>query len=163
MDPFFSSLNFRHSSLITHHSSLKILYLFGTITHLSSLNIFHIICGLHTCHLMQLFFFFLVSKLTEPKKKKKQKTKQKQRRLGFVWIIFFHHSISVIHHSSLITHHSKYPTPFGTITHFSSLNIFHTICGPHTCYLVRAKLFCGPHHFLFSHFPSFTPVTLPKH
>ena len=62
------------------------------------------------------------------------------------------------HHSSL-----KIPCFFGTITHFSSLNIFHTICGPHTCYLVRAKLFCGPHHFLFSHFPSFTPVTLPKH
>ena len=64
---------------------------------------------------------------------------------------------------SLITHHLKHPTPFGTITHFSSLNIFYTICGPHTCHLVKAKLFCGPHHFLFSHFPSFTPVTLPKH
>ena len=44
-----------------------------------------------------------------------------------------------------------------------SLNIFHTIYRPHTCHLVRAKLFCGPHHFLFSHFPSFTPVTLSKH
>ena len=39
-------------------------------------------------------------------------------------------------------------------------SIFHTICGSHTCHLVRAKLFCGPHHFLFSHFPSFTPITL---
>ena len=74
------------------------------------------------------------------------------------WIIFF-----ITQYPSLITHHLKHPTPFGTITHFSSLNIFHTICGLYTCHLVRAKLFCGPHHFLFSHFPSFTPVTLSKH
>ena len=82
---------------------------------------------------------------------------------SFFLLLNFHHSISVTHHSSLITHRFKHPTPFGTITHFSSLNIFHTICGPHTYHLVRAKLFCGPHHFLFSHFPSFTPITLPKH
>ena len=73
-----------------------------------------------------------------------------------------HHSSLITHHLSLITHHLKHPTPFDTITHFSSLNIFHTICGPHTCHLVKENLFCGPHHFLFSHFPSFTPVTLPK-
>ena len=56
-------------SLITHHS--KIPCLFGTITHFPSLNIFHTICGLHTCHSVQffLFFFSLVPKLTEPSKK----------------------------------------------------------------------------------------------
>ena len=36
--------------------------------------------------------------------------------------------------SSLITHHFKISYPFGTITHLSSLNIFHTVCGPHTCH-----------------------------
>ena len=68
------------------------------------------------------------------------------------------HSISITHHSSLKTSHS--------VWHHHSLVIiqyFSTICGPYTCHLVRVKLFCGPHHFLFSHFPSFTPVTLPKH
>ena len=49
---FFSSFNFRHSSL-------KIPYPFGTITHLSSLNIFHTICGPHICHTVQEFFFFI--------------------------------------------------------------------------------------------------------
>ena len=49
---------FGHSlSLITHHS--KIPYLFGTITHFPSLNIFHTICEPHTYHPVQLFFFFL--------------------------------------------------------------------------------------------------------
>ena len=51
---FFWSLNFRYSSLITHHS--KIPYLFGTITHFSSLNIFHTICVVTLC---SFFFFFL--------------------------------------------------------------------------------------------------------
>ena len=37
-------------------------------------------------------------------------------------------------HSSLITPHSKIPCLFGIITHFPSLNIFHTIYGPHTCH-----------------------------
>ena len=73
------------------------------------------------------------------------------------------HSISVTHHSSLKTPHPVWHYHSLLITHFSSLNIFHTICGLYTCHLVRAKLFCGPHHFLFSHFPSFTPVTLSKH
>ena len=48
---FFLSLNFRYSLLITHHS--KIPYLFGTITHFSSLNIFHTICVVTLCS----FFF----------------------------------------------------------------------------------------------------------
>ena len=68
------------------------------------------------------------------------------------------HSISVTHHSSL-----RIPHP---VWHHHSLVItqyFLTVCGLHTYHLVKAKLFCGPHHFLFSHFPTFTPVTLPKH
>ena len=32
--------------------------------------------------------------------------------------------------SSLITHHLKHPTPFGTITHLSLLNIFQLFVGP---------------------------------
>ena len=68
------------------------------------------------------------------------------------------HSISVTHHSSL-----RIPHP---VWHHHSLVItqyFLTVCGLHIYHLVKAKLFCGPHHFLFSHFPTFTPVTLPKH
>ena len=41
------------------------------------------------------------------------------------------------HHSSLNVSH-----PFRTITHFPSLNIFHTICVPHTCHSVQ--LFFSP-------------------
>ena len=69
-----------------------------------------------------------------------------------------HHSISVTHHLSLKIPH--------LVWHHHSLLItqyFSTVCEPHTCHLVRVKRFCGTHHFLFSHFPSFTPVTLPKH
>ena len=40
------------------------------------------------------------------------------------------------HHSSLITQIF--------IIHFLSLNIFHTIHGPHNCYCVRPLLFCYP-------------------
>ena len=74
-------------------------------------------------------------------------------------------------HSSLITHHSSlnFSHPFGIITQFLSLNIFHTIYGPHTCHCVRALLFCYPRNifiplkFLFSHFPfPFSHVTLPN-
>ena len=64
--------------LITHH--FKIPYPFGTITHLPSLNIFHTICGPHTYHSVQLFFFPPLPKLTEPSKKKKmekERTKPK--------------------------------------------------------------------------------------
>ena len=52
--------------------------------------------------------------------------------LGAVWIHFFGYSISITHHSSFITHHSSlnFSHPFGIITQFPSLNIFHTICGP---------------------------------
>ena len=59
--------------------------------------------------------------------------------LGLVWINIFHHSISVTHHSSF-----KIPYPFGTITHLLLLNIFHTICGSHTCYLVLFFFFFFP-------------------
>ena len=53
-----SSLSFHHSSLITHH--LKHLTLFGTITHLSSLNIFQLFVGpiLVPCVAFTFFFFF---------------------------------------------------------------------------------------------------------
>ena len=44
-------------------------------------------------------------------------------------------------HSIFVTHHSKIPCLFGTITHFPSLNIFHTICGPHTCHSMQLFLF----------------------
>ena len=47
---------------------------------------------------------------------------------------FFCHSSFVTHHSSLLIHHSKIPCLFGIIAHFPSLNIFHTICGLHTCH-----------------------------
>ena len=54
----------------------------------SSLNIFHTICGFHTYHSVQHFFFFLVPKLTEPSEKKKEtqnrlnqwKKKEKKKR-----------------------------------------------------------------------------------
>ena len=70
-----------HSSLITHH--LKHPTLFGTITHLSSLNIFQLFVGpIHVpCAAFTLFFFFLqlpVPKLTELVKKKKEKKKKKE-------------------------------------------------------------------------------------
>ena len=83
----------------------------------------------------------------------------------------FHHSISVTQFLSLSTYHSSlnFSHPFGTITHFPSLNIFHTICGPHTCHLVRAFLFCYswkvfiPISLLFSHFPfPLQPCHSPK-
>ena len=45
--------------------------------------------------------------------------------LGAVWLHFFDHSISITHNSSLNFSH-----PFGIITQFPSLNIFHIICGP---------------------------------
>ena len=77
---FFLSLNFRHSSLIIHHS--KIPCLFGTITHFPLLNIFHTIYGPYACHSVQLFlflFFSSVPKLTEPSEKKKKHPKHEDR------------------------------------------------------------------------------------
>ena len=71
----------------------------------------------------------------------------------------------ITHHSSFNFHHSSLKIPH-LVWHHHSLVItqyFSTVCGPYTYHLVRAMLFCGPHHFLFSHFPSFTLVTLPKH
>ena len=62
-------------SLITHHS--KILCLFGTITYFPSLNIFHTICGSHTCHQCS-FFFSSVPKLTEPNEKKEKKKEKEE-------------------------------------------------------------------------------------
>ena len=54
---------------------------------------------------------------------------------------YFHHSISVTQFPALITHHFKIPHPFGTITHLPSLNISHTVCGPHTCHSVQLFFF----------------------
>ena len=76
-----SSLSFHHPSLITQFSSLithhlKHPILFGTITHLSSLNIFQLFVGpilLH-CVVFTFFFFSLqppIVKFTEPSEKKK--------------------------------------------------------------------------------------------
>ena len=69
-------------SLITHHSSLKIPCLFGTITHFPSLNIFHTICGPHTCHRCSFFIFFFSTQthwIQCEKKKKRSKDGQKLR------------------------------------------------------------------------------------
>ena len=66
---------FHHSISVTHNSSLKIPYLFGTITHFSSLSIFHTICGPHTCHWCNFFFYSTQTHWIQWKKKKK-KTEQ---------------------------------------------------------------------------------------
>ena len=66
------------SSLITHH--FKILYPFGTITHLPSLNIFHTVCQPHTRHSVQVFlFFFFPQNPNSPNPKKKKKKKETQK------------------------------------------------------------------------------------
>ena len=44
-------------------------------------------------------------------------------------VFITHHSSLSFHHLSLITHHLKHPTPFGIITHLSSLNIFQLFVG----------------------------------
>ena len=71
---------FRFSFFITHHSSLKIPYPFGTITHLSSLNIFHTVCGPQTCHSMQFFFFFFNPQYPNSPNSVKKKEKKKERK-----------------------------------------------------------------------------------
>ena len=48
----------------------------------------------------------------------------------------FRHSISITHHLLFNFSH-----PFGIITQFPSLNIFHTICGSYTCHSA-AFCFC---------------------
>ena len=42
----------------------------------------------------------------------------------------FHHPSLITQFSSLITHYLKHPTPFDTVTHLSSLNIFQLFVGP---------------------------------
>ena len=90
---------------------------------------------------------------------------------GFFFSITHHSSLNFRHsslnfcHSSLITYHLKHPTLFGIITHLSSLNIFYTVCGPHTCHLVRAKLFCYPRNpfpTIFSFLISPSPLLLSQ-
>ena len=53
------------------------------------------------------------------------------------WSLNFRHSIFITHHSSL-----KFSHPSAFIIQFLSLNIFHTIHGPHNYYCVRSLLFC---------------------
>ena len=82
LDPFFSSLNFRYSISITHHS--KIPRLFDTITHLPSFNIFYTVCRPHIYHWAQ-YFFFSTQKPEPSEKKKKNKREEKtepRRRKG---------------------------------------------------------------------------------
>ena len=82
----FSSPITHHSVFITHHSSLKTPHPtpFGTITHLSSLNIFQLFVG-HIpvlCAAFTLFSFFflqpLIPKLTEPSEKKNNNKNKNQ-------------------------------------------------------------------------------------
>ena len=73
----FLLLNFHHSSLITHNSSLIFSHSFGNITFIFITQFFHTIHGSHTCQPVQFFFFFFsVPKLTEVNIKKKKKYKQ---------------------------------------------------------------------------------------
>ena len=58
----------------------------------------------------------------------------------------FRHSISITHHSLFNFSH-----PFGIITQFLSLNIFHTICGSYTCHSA-AFCFCFC-FFVFFQYP----------
>ena len=61
------------------------------------------------------------------------------RCLGLVWFIFF-----VTQFLSFITRYSKILCLFGTITHFSLFNIFHTIYGSHICHQVHFFFFLVP-------------------
>ena len=54
----FGCFFFHHSISITSHSSLKIYYPFGTITYLSTLNIFHTVCEPIPVTQCNFFFFF---------------------------------------------------------------------------------------------------------
>ena len=44
-----------------------------------SLNIFYTVCGPHTCHWMQLLFYFLVPKLTEPSEKRRRRRRRRRK------------------------------------------------------------------------------------
>ena len=69
----------------------------------------------------------------------KQISKFKHQRL-FGCKFFITQFLSLItHYSSLITHHLKYPTRLAP-----SLNIFHTVYGPHTCHSVQLFFFPVP-------------------
>ena len=65
---------------------------------------------------------------------KKKKTEQMLRAClaNKKWSLNFRHSSF------------KFSHPFAFIIQFLSLNIFHTIHGPHNCYCVRPLLFCYP-------------------
>ena len=88
----FFFFNFYHSSFvtqflsfITYHSSLKIPYPFGTITHLSSLNIFHTVCGAISVTRYSFFFFFFPSTQTHWNQEKKKKRTQLTETKNIMW------------------------------------------------------------------------------
>ena len=83
------SLNFHHSSLITHHSFF---HSFGNITFIFITQFFHTIHGFHTCSQYSFFFFFPVpnspkliiiikKKNSQPRKRKEKKKKSQKLRL----------------------------------------------------------------------------------
>ena len=76
LDANFSSLNFCHSSLITHYSSLITHHLKYPTRLAPSLNIFHTVYGLHTCHSVQLFFSQYPNSPNLIKKKRKKETQK---------------------------------------------------------------------------------------
>ena len=76
------SLITHHSIFITYHSSLKTPTPFGTITHLSSLNIFQLFVDPIPvpCAAFTFFFFFLqppVPKLIEPSERRRRRRRRR--------------------------------------------------------------------------------------
>ena len=82
---YYLSLNFHHSSFITHH--LKHFIPFGTITHLSSLNIFQLLVSPIPVPCAAFFFFLFFPSTpsthrTQEKKGIKKKKESKVKRCG---------------------------------------------------------------------------------
>ena len=75
MDAYFSSLNFRHSSLITY---FKILHPFGTITQYFSHYLWAPCLSLDAVFFF--FFFLLLRNLNQKKKKKDHRTQWKKKK-----------------------------------------------------------------------------------
>ena len=86
MDLFFSSLNFRHSLLITHHSKYPTRLAPSLICHHTIFFILFV--GPIPVTQCSFFFFFFFGSITEPNEKKKEKKKKprsKGRRSHLVW------------------------------------------------------------------------------
>ena len=86
--------------------------LFGTITHLSSLNIFQLFVGpiYVPCVAFTLYIYFFPStpstqthRTSEKKKKKKKKKKEKVKATNGQSLLSFHHPSLITQFSSLIT------------------------------------------------------------